>query len=254
MPKHDHPPYFPFYVDDFISDSAVDAMSNDELGIYVRLLCKAWKETPVGTIPNEDRVLANWSKASPAVWSRCKPGVLRAFVLGDDDRYHQKRMEHEWAKLIAAIELKSESGRKAAGKRWQSKRNAVALPTQCHSESESESESESLDDDDDGARDITLEELGKIRSKFNRLAKLVPCLENGDRDLVLKVAVLWHNNTLSENDVEQVIESFDRNRGKIITPAAWLHESLRDRCAKDTLNFDALLASAEIPKQLERPT
>jgi len=154
--------------------------------------------------------------------------------------------------LVAAIESKSQAGKKAAGKRWQSKRNAVALPTQCHSESYSESESDSVDDDDDGARDITLEEIGEIRSKVGRLAKAVPCLGNGNRNLVLKVAILWQNGTLSENDVMQVIESFDRNRGKIDKPGAWLHASLRDRCAKDTLNFDAMLAATNIPKELER--
>lgn len=118
MPKDTHPPSFPLYVDDLISDGAVDAMTNEELGIYLRLLCKAWKEEPVGTIPNDDRVLANWGKTTAANWKKCRAGVLRAFADLGDGRLHQKRMRSEWAKLLAYRESKSKAGRKGMGSRW----------------------------------------------------------------------------------------------------------------------------------------
>lgn len=123
MPKEKHPPAFQFYVDDFISDSAVDAMSNEEVGIYVRFLCKAWKEEPVGTIPADDKILANWAKTTPAGWKKCRTGVLRAFIL-DGDRYHQKRMKSEWQKLQEFKSKKQEAGTKGAEKRWHSDSSA----------------------------------------------------------------------------------------------------------------------------------
>lgn len=127
MPKDNHPPAFQFYVDDFIADSAVDAMSNEEVGIYVRFLCKAWKEEPVGTIPADEKILANWAKATPAAWKKCRVGVLRAFIL-DGDRYHQKRMKVEWQKLSEFKKTKQEAGAKGAEKRWHSNDSANGKP------------------------------------------------------------------------------------------------------------------------------
>lgn len=127
MPSHNHPPAFQFYVDDFIADSAVDAMSNEEVGIYIRFLCKAWKEEPVGTIPTDEKILANWSKSTPAAWKRCRAGVLRAFVLADG-RYHQKRMKTEWQKVVDYRRKKEEAGSKGADKRWHSHASANGKP------------------------------------------------------------------------------------------------------------------------------
>ncbi len=127
MPKHKHPPAFQFYVDDFISDSAVDAMTNEELGIYIRFLCKAWKETPAGTIPDDDSVLMNWAKATPSVWQRSRAGVLRAFLL-KDGRFHQKRMKLEWKNQKARAQERKESGLKGAEARWHSHSVANGKP------------------------------------------------------------------------------------------------------------------------------
>lgn len=127
MPKHEHPPAFQFYVDDFIADSAVDAMSNEEVGIYVRLLCKAWKEDPVGTIPADERILANWSKATPSTWKKSREGVLRAFVM-EDGRYHQKRMKVEWQKLVDYKAAKEKAGKEGAKKRWHNDRSDDGKP------------------------------------------------------------------------------------------------------------------------------
>ncbi len=133
MPKDNHPPYFPFFVDDFISDSAVDAMTNEEVGIYVRFLCKAWKEDPAGTIPDDDHILSNWAKTTPAAWKRCRKGVLRAFASIEGGRLLQKRMKVEWDKLAERLAERSESGKRGAAKRWQSDSyaNGQALADQC---------------------------------------------------------------------------------------------------------------------------
>ena len=127
MPSPNHPPAFQFYVDDFIADSAVDAMSNEEVGIYVRFLCKAWKEEPVGTIPADEKILANWSKSTPSAWKKCRTGVLRAFIL-EDGRYHQKRMKTEWQKLVDYRKKKEDAGSKGAEKRWHNHDSANGKP------------------------------------------------------------------------------------------------------------------------------
>jgi uncharacterized protein YdaU (DUF1376 family) len=50
----DRLPWFPFYVDDFLLDERVRAMSLAEVGAYVKLLCWQWRE---GSIPAEIHLL-----------------------------------------------------------------------------------------------------------------------------------------------------------------------------------------------------
>lgn len=260
MPKDKHPPAFRFYVDDFISDSAVDAMTNEELGIYVRLLCKAWKESPVGTVPADDKILANWAKASPLAWKRCKDGVLRAFVAGDDGRYHQKRMKLEWQKALDYHESKRAAGAKGSQSRWHGDGTAnskgIAQPmaegmaNDGISSSCSSSCSVSKTVDGDGARAFSLGEESEIRAKANRIAKFVTCRKSDDRNLVAKIAVLWQDQALSDDDVEQVLESFSRQKKPITNHGAWLHRCIANRFEKRGQDFAELLASTAVPISL----
>lgn len=148
MPKDKHPPYFPFYVDDFINDGIVDAMTTEEQGAYLRLLCKAWKEDPVGSVPDDDRVLAQWARLTPCVWSASKPNVMAAFRLSRrDGRYHQRRMESEWAKLQRTRANRSKNAQNAAiirhsqGKKDQQdtcESHAPSITSACATENENE--------------------------------------------------------------------------------------------------------------------
>lgn len=145
----DKPPYFPLYVQDFSSDGKVEAMTTTQVGAYTLLLCKSWHEDPPGTIPSDDRTLARWTRLTADEWTDCKPGVLAAFTLGTDNRYHQKRLRQEYQKLMELYKKKSTGGKEGAKKRWESHKtpNGSAIghpmghpmPTQCHSESDSES-------------------------------------------------------------------------------------------------------------------
>lgn len=268
MPKDTHPPAFRFYVDDFISDSAVDAMTNEELGIYVRFLCKAWKEDPVGTIPDDDRILANWAKATTATWKKCKAGVLRAFTSGGDGRYHQKRMKVEWEKAKAYHEERSKAGAKGSKSRWQSDGSANGKDIAKHmasgmandgissSLSESCSVSDSVGGDDDGALEISC--LGgdaRARAMASRIQKIagLDWSNQNDRSLVAKVAVLWGSGDLSDDDIEQVLESFKAGKSKVRNGGAWLYKCLENRCKGRPREFAHLLAATAVPIGLLAP-
>lgn len=121
------PPYFQFYPRDFCSDHAVEAMDTEAIGAYILLLCKAWGETPIGTLPDDDRLLARWSRLSPERWSELRPQVVAAFTVGADSRWHQKRMRKEAEAYLSKCKKASES----AKKRWDSEGNANALQTHC---------------------------------------------------------------------------------------------------------------------------
>lgn len=129
MPKDDRPPAMLLYFDDFVSDGKVEAMDTKQVGAYFLLLAKAWREDPPGSIPNDDRVLARWARLTPDDWSECRTGVLAAFTLGTDDRWHQKRMRKEFAKLIASAKKRSDNAKRAASARW----NERECDTQCES-------------------------------------------------------------------------------------------------------------------------
>lgn len=107
-----HLPYFPFYVNDFANDPVVESMSTEQVGAYLLLLCKAWRQKPPGTLPKDDTVLARWARLSPERWSEVRTGVLAAFCAGSDDRWHQKRMRQEFAKLAHISKSRSDAGRK----------------------------------------------------------------------------------------------------------------------------------------------
>jgi uncharacterized protein YdaU (DUF1376 family) len=114
-------PYFPFYVNDFSADPVVEAMTAEQVGVYVLLLCKAWQLEPKGSIPDDDVALARWSRLTPKRWSIVKSGVLAAFRK-QDGRYVQKRLTEEAKKLSD----RSDSAAESAHRRWSCKRNANA--------------------------------------------------------------------------------------------------------------------------------
>lgn len=134
MPKDASPPAFLFYPDDFSSDGAVEAMTTEEVGAYLLLLCKAWRESPPGSIPDDDRILARWTRLGPDRWAECRLSVLAAFKLGTDGRWHQKRMRREYDKFVKSAAERTKKAEKAAKSRWE---HARSMPGACSEHSSS---------------------------------------------------------------------------------------------------------------------
>lgn len=120
------PPYFPFWVDDFLADDNVGAMNTEEIGAYLLLLLRAWKQTPVASIPNDDDTLCRWCKLSAKKWERVRINILVCWELRDDGRLYQKRMEREFTILLERAEKASENGKKGNKIRWDRKRIGIA--------------------------------------------------------------------------------------------------------------------------------
>lgn len=63
--------------------------SGDEFKAAIGLWCRAWKQDPPGSLPNDERVLAAFSGAG-ARWRKVRDMAMRGFVLCSDGRlYHQ---------------------------------------------------------------------------------------------------------------------------------------------------------------------
>jgi uncharacterized protein YdaU (DUF1376 family) len=145
------PPFFPFYVKDFVADDLVQAMTTEQVGAYVLLLCAAWQGRPPGSIPNDDRVLARLARMEPIRWEESKAAVLEPFTMESDGRLHQKRLEAEYVKYIGISKKRSESGRRGGTNKHardgpSSQANAKQMLSKClandeHSASGSQSES-----------------------------------------------------------------------------------------------------------------
>lgn len=109
--------FFSFYPRDFASDGAVEAMSTKAVGAYILLLCKAWFESPPGTLPDDDVTLAKWSRLSAKDWAEVKAEVMAAFKKSGD-RWKQKRLAEEHGKANAKSTALSEAGRRGAEARY----------------------------------------------------------------------------------------------------------------------------------------
>lgn len=128
MPKPNHPPAFQFYPQDFASDSKVEAMTTDAVGAYILLLCKAWREDPPGSLPDDDDVLSRWARLPLARWTEIRSAVLAPFTFGIDSRWHQKRMRREYSELIKRRKVRAIAGQAGASVRWQTHSKRSGLP------------------------------------------------------------------------------------------------------------------------------
>jgi uncharacterized protein YdaU (DUF1376 family) len=85
-----NPPAFQFYPQDFLSDLNVQSMTDEEVGIYIKLLCHCWIEDGL-PVDGGSRVVDKWLKQSPA--------VARCFV-EKKGKYRNKRLDEERDKQI----------------------------------------------------------------------------------------------------------------------------------------------------------
>ena len=90
-------------------DSDLFALSTgDEFKAAVALWCKSWMQTPGGSLPTDDRVLAHLSGAG-AKWKRIKPMALRGWIECDDGRlYHPVVAEQALAAWEERQEFRAE--------------------------------------------------------------------------------------------------------------------------------------------------
>lgn len=139
-------PWFPFWPSDFLSDENVLVMSNEEVGIYVKLLCHQWKE---GSIPKDGKAMAKLSGCDTDAMTTAWQAVGKCFaeLSGNPGRLANIRMEAEREKQQNKRKARQDAGLRGAAARWQPHSNAKILPLAKNGESEVESESESDDKD-----------------------------------------------------------------------------------------------------------
>src|SRR5690349_20469882 len=78
-----------FDVDRFLASELAALATPEEGWAAFFLWCRAWKQTPPGSLPDDDRVLASFSNTGKR-WPKVRAMALRGFVrCGDGRLYHR---------------------------------------------------------------------------------------------------------------------------------------------------------------------
>lgn len=119
-------PWLPWYPNDFRSKTL--DLTTEQIGAYFLLLSIAWLRPDVA-IPNDmrglKRALDNCAQPMHGrTFNRLIPPLLkRYFELGPDGKWHNKRLEEEYGKIVK----KSDLARHNADKRWRPANNINGL-------------------------------------------------------------------------------------------------------------------------------
>jgi uncharacterized protein YdaU (DUF1376 family) len=111
----DRAPAFQFYPKDFLSDRNVMAMSYEERGVYITLLCICWLE---GSIPADLAQTARALGMTPRSFGKVWTGICSCFEKNPEGFVHP-RLEKERSKQAEWRDKSKRGGQLGAAKRWQ---------------------------------------------------------------------------------------------------------------------------------------
>lgn len=111
--------------------------TGEEFKAAVGLWCRAWQQTPAGSLPNDDRVLASFAGVPPARWRKVREMAMRGFVLCSDGRLYHPVLCADARRAWAAKE-KRKADREAEATRlrlWrEARRNGRSTPPETGTE------------------------------------------------------------------------------------------------------------------------
>ena len=104
--------WMPLYVADYLS--ATSRLTTEQHGAYLLLLMDYWKNGPP---PDDDGVLAQITRLSPAAWSNART-MLQAFFQVQSGHWSHHRVDDELAKANHNKEVNSKRGKAGAAARY----------------------------------------------------------------------------------------------------------------------------------------
>ena len=114
-------PALPLWTDAYLGDTL--HLSTTEHGAYLLLLMVSWR-TREKSLPDDDRLLARYTKLSRRQWERIRP-VMAEFFTIENGRWTQGRLLDEYAAVRRQQQQRSDAGQASALKRKE--RNATAV-------------------------------------------------------------------------------------------------------------------------------
>jgi uncharacterized protein YdaU (DUF1376 family) len=136
---------------------------NDVLGAALLLWCRAWKQRPAASLPDDDRINAAFARLSLKKFREVKDAVMRGFVKCSDGRLYHRFLSGEATKAFARkVQFQ---GRRAADakrlKEWRDAKRETADETQLETQSETWSETRFVADGNGKDRDRDRDSLRK---------------------------------------------------------------------------------------------
>ncbi len=89
-------PYFSTYAVEELGSPLMNATSAEEFRAAHRLKLWAWSRRPIGSLPNNDTILANLAGSayfgSTDLWTEHKDSIMQEFILCKDNRWYHPRL------------------------------------------------------------------------------------------------------------------------------------------------------------------
>lgn len=128
----------PLHVGDYLADTG--HLSTAQHGAYFLLIMHYWR---TGSLPSDDRQLANVTRLPFKSWTDAKP-IIQAFF---HNGWKHKRIDGDLAATTAKYERRAAAGHKGGvAKAKQKSSNATDLPDQCSSNLEPRTENLEIED------------------------------------------------------------------------------------------------------------
>ncbi len=117
--------YMPLYWAEFLADTL--HLSACEMGAYTLLLGAMWRAG--GTLPRDDRKLAQITRQSPEAWLEMKETVMDFFTVRGG-RMTQKKLSEELAKANTKIEVAKRAGKASASTKANKNKGIRSTPVE----------------------------------------------------------------------------------------------------------------------------
>lgn len=104
-------------VERLLASELVALGSPEQCWYALMLWCRAWQQHPPASLPNDDKILAAFSRAG-SKWNKSRDIALRGFVLCSDGRLYHKTLAEEAKTAWEKRKKYQERSAKANQKRW----------------------------------------------------------------------------------------------------------------------------------------
>ena len=108
--------WFPFYAADWLADDRVQAMTNEERGVFVTLLAHAWRAD--ATLPKDRTRLARMARVSRDELEALLDGVLGECWIETDDGLSNPKLTRVLEEQTEKSRKRTDAARKANESRW----------------------------------------------------------------------------------------------------------------------------------------
>lgn len=97
------PPGFILYVRDWLLSPTIRDMTDQQVRVYLDLLCLSWLEEPIATLPNDSAKLAWLLRLPVDEFEAIKAPIMANFKVGADDRLYNEKLKAEADKCASKI-------------------------------------------------------------------------------------------------------------------------------------------------------